>query len=152
MNISTTNNSITIKMSLLGLAFAFFSILGFSQSNETESISIVVTIDNVKNNAGKVLVSLHSKDTFMKGKGLQNAESKIVDGKVTVTFKDVVPGEYAIMTLHDENENNRMDFEDNGMPKESYGMSNNPMSYGPPQFTDAKFEVATEDLNLKIRF
>ncbi len=152
MNTSTTNNSITMKATFLSLAFAFFTMLGFSQDNKTETISITVTIDNVKNDTGKVLVSLHSKDTFMKGKGLQNTQSKITDGKVSVTFENVAAGEYAIMTLHDENENNRMDFEDNGMPKENYGMSNNPMSYGPPQFTDAKFEVTTEDLNLKIRF
>ena len=56
------------------------------------------------------------------------------------------------MALHDENDNNAMDFEDNGMPKESYGMSNNPMSYGPPQFATAKFEVASEDLEMNIRF
>ena len=113
---------------------------------------ITVTVDNAVNDKGKVIFSLHTADTFMKGPGIQNVESKIVDGKVTVTFKDVKPGTYAIMALHDENENNRMDFEPNGMPKENYGMSNNPMSYGPPQFGDAKFEVGTEDLKMNIRF
>ena len=45
-----------------------------------------------------------------------------------------------------------MDFDASGMPTESYGMSNNPMSYGPPQFHEAKFELLDKDLNLTIRF
>jgi uncharacterized protein (DUF2141 family) len=54
------------------------------------------------------------------------------------------------MVLHDKNGNNQMDFESNGMPKEAYGMSNNPMSYGPPQFSDAAIEVK-EDQKIVIR-
>ena len=71
---------------------------------------------------------------------------------VTITFENVLPGEYAILALHDENDNKRMDYEDNGMPKESFGMSNNVMVMGPPQYEDAKFKVANEDLDLNIRF
>ena len=123
---------------------------GFSQSQESNTIT--VTIENIKNNDGKVLLSLHNKDTFMKGPGIQNTESKIVDGKISLTFKNVEPGTYAIMALHDENENRRMDFQDNGMPKESYGMSNNPMSFGPPQYAQAKFEINDEDVEMKIVF
>ena len=88
----------------------------------------------------------------MKGSGLQSAERKIKNGKVAITFKNVEPGEYAIMVVHDENNNNSMDFDSNGMPAESYGMSNNPMSFGPPQFNDAKFEITDEDLDIAIRF
>ena len=56
------------------------------------------------------------------------------------------------MALHDENDNKRMDFELNGMPKESYGMSGNEMSFGPPNFVDAKFELSDKDLEFNIRF
>jgi len=114
--------------------------------------SITINIDNVVSNQGKVVLSLHTSETFMKGKGIQNAESKIIDGKVSITFKDVAPGEYAILVLHDENENNRMDFELNGMPKENYATSNNVMSFGPPQFGESKFEISSDDIVLKIRF
>ncbi|MFD1163434.1 DUF2141 domain-containing protein [Hwangdonia seohaensis] len=122
-----------------------------AQDNQ-EGKDITVTIENIKNNKGNVLLSLHTENTFMKGKGIKSEQSKIVDGKITVTFKNVEPGTYAVMALHDENENNQMDFEDNGMPKESYGMSNNPASYGPPQFASAKFELKSEDLGINIMF
>ena len=84
--------------------------------------------------------------------GIQNAETKIEGNSVVFTFEDVKPGTYAIMVLHDENENFRMDYELSGMPKENYGMSNNPMSFGPPQFDDAKFEMGEKDKEITIRF
>ena len=156
MNHSTifyhSNNSIKFKLpKLIFLTALLF--LGISLSYSQDNLhTIKVTVDNVLNNNGKVIFSLHNQETFMKTESLQSAESTIEKNKVEVSFENVSPGTYAIMVLHDENENYRMDFDSNGMPIESYGMSNNPMSYGPPQFSDAKFEVVSEDLDIKVRF
>ena len=139
-------------MKTLAKLIVFILSITLSNAQEINGQSITVTIDNVSNNSGKVLFTLHTSDTFMKGSGIQNVESKIENGKVIVTFKNVVSGTYAIMALHDENENHRMDFQENGRPKEDYGTSNNAMSFGPPQFIDSKFEVSNEDLEIKIRF
>lgn len=140
-------------MRTLALIITFFLSTFMSQA-QTESTgqTITVTINNIKNNTGKVIMSLHSVDTFMKTNGLQSAESIIEKNKVIITFKNVLPGEYAIMSVHDENDNKQMDFELNGMPKESYGVSNNPMSYGPPQFSEAKFTLNNENINMIIIF
>ena len=138
-------------MKTLTLIIALVLSVNFSNAQEHENgKTITVTIENIANNNGKVVLGLHTEDTFMKGQGIASAESKIVDGKITVTFENVEAGTYAIMALHDENENKRMDFQDNGMPKESYGMSNNPMSFGPPEYSAAKFELKNEDLDFKI--
>lgn len=117
-----------------------------------ESVTVTVTIENVLNDNGLIMASLHSDETFMKGAGIIDLADEAKKGEVTLTFENVKPGTYAIMVLHDENENSRMDFEANGMPKESYGMSGNAMVMGPPTFNDAKFDVTTEDLEFKIRF
>ena len=140
-----------MKNLILTIALVFTYLLGFSQEEE-KGITITVIIENVTNDNGKVVMSLHTEDTFMKGGGLMNAESEIKDGKVSITFENVKPGEYAIMALHDENGNQRMDFRENGMPLESYGTSNNIMAFGPPQYDDAKFNVEGKDLELNIRF
>ena len=86
----------------------------------------------------------------MKGKGLQNSVIKVDGSKVTVIFKNVAAGEYAIIAMHDENDNKQMDMQ-NGMPLESYGMSGG-TSFGPPNFGDAKVKVSDKDLEIKIRF
>ncbi len=138
---------------LTTLFIALFLTVNFSNAQAEENgKTITVSIDNITNNKGNVVLALHTSETFMRGPGIKNTKSEIVDGKITVTFENVTPGTYAIMALHDENENNAMDFEDNGIPKESYGMSNNPMSYGPPQFATAKFEINSEDIEMNIRF
>jgi uncharacterized protein (DUF2141 family) len=139
-------------MKTLAKLIVFILSITLANAQETKGQTITVTIDNVRNNNGKVSFALHTIDTFMKGAGVQNTESNIENGKATVTFKNVVAGTYAVLALHDENENGRMDFQDNGMPKEDYGTSNNQISYGPPQFAESKFEISNKDLEIKIRF
>ncbi len=140
------------------VAFALLILTSFginkaiAQDDAEKGITITVITDNLLNDDGKAIFALHTTETFMKGPGIQNAQAEIKDGKVEVTFTNVAPGTYAIMGLHDANDNQRMDFEANGMPKESYGMSGNEMSFGPPQFDSAKFEVTNEDLTFNIRF
>ncbi|WP_375324868.1 DUF2141 domain-containing protein [Flagellimonas sp. GZD32] len=139
-------------MKTVTLALSLFFVSLISMAQESSGVNIKVTIDNINSNEGKVLAGLHTQETFMAGPGVQNLESTIENGKVVLTFTNVAPGSYAILTLHDENSNNRMDYQSNGMPKESYGMSGNDMSLGPPNFGSAKFEVGNEDLELNIRF
>lgn len=135
--------TITTLITLIAL---FISSFISAQKN-----TITATVTNVTSNQGKVMFALHNKITFMK-KPLQSANAKIVNGISTVVFKDVPAGEYAITCFYDKNENNKMDFEPNGMPKEDYGASNNVMTFGPPQYDNAKFLVANENVMLKIKF
>ena len=139
-----------MKNLILTFAVALTTLFGFSQ--EVEGVTITVTIDNVTSDKGKVIMSLHTSEIFMKGKGIMDAETEIKDGKDTITFENVLPGEYAVLAMHDANDNKRMDFQENGMPTESFGMSNNPMAFGPPQYDEAKFKVDGENLELNIRF
>ena len=124
-----------------------------AHSQESTGIDITVQVNNLKNDNGFVLLGLHNQETFINSEtpALNRIQGKIKDGKIEVTFKNIPEGDYAIMVVHDENANNKMDFELNGMPKEAYGMSNNNMSYGPPVFEDAKFKVEKENLNFDIR-
>ena len=138
-------------MKNLVLALGIF-LIAFSTKAQEETVTVNVTIDNVLNDKGTILVSLHSKDSFMKGSGVIDMQEKAKKGTISISFENVVAGEYAVMVLHDENDNKRMDFEANGMPKESYGMSGNSMPMGPPSFADAKFKVLNENLDLSIRF
>ncbi len=127
-------------------------LIGFTAKAQNKNVTVTVTIENVLNDKGTILASLHSSETFMKAAGIVDLSDKAKKGTVTLTFENVAPGTYAIMVLHDENDNQRMDFEASGMPKENYGMSGNAMVMGPPTFNDAKFEVTNEDLEFTIRF
>lgn len=125
--------------------------LSHGQEIKTEGKTIVVTVPNVTSSNGEVLFGLYDENTFMKAGPIKSKKSKIVDGVAKVTFTDIPEGVFAISCFHDVNGNNQMDFEPNGMPKENYGVSNNSMSFGPPQWGEAKFEVGAEDLQMEIR-
>lgn len=112
---------------------------------------ITATVVNVTSDSGKVAFALYDKENFMKVP-LQSKEAKIVDGKSSVTFENVEPGDYSVLCFHDKNDNGKMDFEESGMPMEDYGASNNVMSFGPPNFLDSKFSVSNEDVKLEIKF
>lgn len=149
-SITINLNTYIMKNLFLCLAFLISSFYLNAQNNESNNITI--TINNAKSDQGTILVSLHTSETFMKGEGVKSAMGKIKEGTSEIILEDIEPGEYAIMVLHDANDNKRMDFEANGMPKESYGMSNNVMSFGPPQYSDAKFKMGNENISMTIRF
>lgn len=53
----------------------------------------------------------------------------------------VVPGDYALSLIHDENGNGRLDTR-LGIPREGVGFSRNPrLMFGPPKFSAVRFTV-----------
>jgi uncharacterized protein (DUF2141 family) len=62
-------------------------------------------------------------------------------------------GEYAVVVLHDENSNKKLDRNWLGKPKEQWGMSNNPhFSHSAPAFGSASFPFAgDEQLHIELR-
>ncbi len=137
------------------LAFVIAAVLiGFTATaqEEKKGATITITIENVLSDGGNIVASLHTSETFMKDIGIQNELAPATKGEVSLTFKNVTPGTFAIMVMHDANSNNRMDFEANGMPKENFGTSGQMEAFGPPTFEAAKFEVTNEDQNIRIRF
>jgi uncharacterized protein (DUF2141 family) len=49
-----------------------------------------------------------------------------VKGTQTLVVPDLPPGKYAVALIHDLNKNHKLDKNFIGMPKEQWGMSNNP--------------------------
>lgn len=133
---------------VLGLALLSFT----TQAQDADGATVTVIIENVLSDGGTILGGLHTSDTFMKGPGVSNAMEPATKGEVTLTFENVTPGTYAIMVMHDANDNKQMDMDANGMPQENYGMSGEANPYGPPTFEGAKFELTGEDQEFRIRF
>ncbi len=121
-------------------------------AQSAKSTDIVVNVENIKTDNGKILFGVYSENTFLKAAPKYSAESEIVNGVASVTFKDIPPGAYAISCFHDKNGNSQMDFEPTGMPLEPYGISNNKIDYyGPPQWADAKFDLEDKSIDVTIR-
>ena len=135
-----------ILVTILTTAMMFVGSLLTSGKQE-----ITVTVVNATTDNGKVSFALYDHVTFMKTP-LKGASAKIIKGKSTVTFKNIAQGEYSVICFHDKNNNGKMDFNENGIPLEDYGASNNNMDFGPPSFLDSKFTVIEKDVSLEIKF
>lgn len=139
-------------MKKIALLFILLTAIFTANAQDPSGVTLTVTIENVLTDGGTILGSLHTADTFMKGPGVTNSSAPATVGKVTFTFENVSPGTFAIMVMHDVNDNKQMDMEPNGMPKESYGTSGEMNLFGPPSFDTAKFEVSDQNQEITIRF
>jgi uncharacterized protein (DUF2141 family) len=68
-----------------------------------------------------------------------------------MAFANVRPGDYVLAVVHDENSNSKVDTF-LGIPREGVGFSRNPgMSFGPPKWDSARFQVAAEPVTLRVK-
>ena len=139
-------------MKTIAILFSLFLCqIAFAQTETTGNI--VVSVENLSSEEGKVYFALFNVDNFLKKAPIQGEVSEIKEGVAQITFSEVPSGTYAVTAYHDKNGNQQMDFESNGIPKENYGVSNNQMNlYGPPLWEDAKFEFDGSEKNLKLQF
>ena len=64
---------------------------------------------------------------------------------VRLVVEGLVPGNYAVSVIHDENGNRELDTNLIGIPTEGIGFSHNPrVTFGPPSFANASFDAASE--------
>ena len=102
------------------------------------NISLEMEINNLKSNKGPLYIRI-----------LDENENPVIVGTSSVTnysskisFDSISPGKYAIQFFHDENENQKMDFNLIGIPKEKFGSSNDVKPIlGPPKFEKMLFEI-----------
>ena len=118
--------------------------------------TVVVNVVGVGEQSGTVVALLfESNDGFpaKPAKACQRASSKVAGNVVTLRFADVPLGTYAVTVYHDVNDNQKLDTNWIGIPKEPVAISNNAKGrLGPPKWKDAKFELreATKELTVSL--
>jgi len=104
---------------------------------------IRITVSNLHNEKGHVLVSLYKDGTGYPDdatKAFRKIRLDISGKKATVLFTGLPAGHYAVSILHDENDDQKMNKNNLGIPKEGYGFSNNVVgAFGPPSWSRASF-------------
>ena len=120
--------------------------------DSSSAATLRVTVEEVRQGAQPVRVLLfNSPDSFPdEEKHFKVLATKASRGVAVVEFTDLDPGTYAIMAYHDENENTRLDRTLGMWPSEGYGLSLNPILFGPPAFRETAFELPPRGLSLTI--
>ena len=112
---------------------------------------LTVVVDGIEKSSGKVLVAVADSANFQK-QPLYYGFAKVGKGQkeVTVVIENVAKGKYAVSLYHDENDNNKLDTGEYGIPTEKYGFSNNARGeMGPPVFKSCMIKIE-EDTEINI--
>lgn len=100
--------------------------------------SMTVSVKNLSPPTGTVEVSLfNSEETFMLEPYRQQSGKSSENGEFKTQFTDLAAGEYAVVVVHDANDNGKLDPGFLGFGGENYGYSNNASSwFGRPDYKD----------------
>ncbi|HEX2953753.1 MAG TPA: DUF2141 domain-containing protein [Bacillota bacterium] len=114
---------------------------------------ITVKLSGLRNDSGTAYVVL-----FKSGEGFPMPSEKntfaILSAPITpslegeAVFENVPYGEYAISVIHDENNDQQLNFNDQGVPLEGVGLSNNGDA---ADYEKAKFKLDSEELDVSIQ-
>ncbi len=105
---------------------------------------IDIEITNILNKNGDIKIGLYNKaEDFSKiDKFYREAIIKISSKTIKYKFTNIPNGTYAIAVFHDENQNDKIDKNFLGIPKEGYGFSKNIRpSFRSANFEESKFEL-----------
>ena len=130
---------------LIILNFVFLNLI-FSQEETTKfyiteirgDISLEMEINNLESNEGPIYIRIldENENPVIVG------TSPVINYSAEISFDSIFPGKYAIQFFHDENKNQKMDFNLIGIPKEKFGSSNDVKPIlGPPKFEKMLFEI-----------
>lgn len=140
------------KPRLIAFAFACSAVGAFA-CPPAQAAGLDLTVTDLRTQQGSLRIAVADSEA-----GWSDTE-KAVAGTVrkaqgTVQefhFPDLPPGSYAVMVMHDENDNGELDSNFMGMPVEGYGFSNNPGVMRKPTFEEARFELGAEGGAITVR-
>jgi uncharacterized protein (DUF2141 family) len=120
----------------------------------TDNPQLTIKISNIEKLKGEIKIGVFNNESnFLKeGASIKNYTVKVDKNTAVLTITDLPKGEYAISMYHDENMDKKMNTNFIGIPKESYGFSNNIRPrMSAPKYKDCKFSFSENTtLNIKL--
>lgn len=119
--------------------------------------NVKVVIEGVRSEKGKIVLAVFKdQEGFKKRKPIKRIEiikAGLVGEEIVLNLE---PGTYGISVLDDENNNNIMDYNFFGIPKEGFGFSNYyHKGLSKPHFDKFKFEIknrTVELIDIRLRY
>jgi uncharacterized protein (DUF2141 family) len=120
--------------------------------------TVVVTVAGLRSREGSLRVKL-----VREGEGFPASDAQLVARRrlpiegpvVQVAFPDVPLGDYAVVVLHDEDDDAVLDRSRLGLPVEGLGFSGGArVRFGPPSFEDARFRLSepSKELGVEVHY
>lgn len=140
---------ISIFISILcGLGSLFID--GIPKNGNVNDHNVIVVIEGVRSENGKIVLAVFKDQEGFKTrnpiKRIELKKAELDGNEIQLSLDE---GIYGISVLDDENNNNRMDYNFIGMPKEGFGFSNYyHKGLSKPHFDKFKFEINNRKVEL----
>ena len=128
-------------------------LIGLFTNISAYAADIILNISEAKSDKGKIVASLwDSEEAYLDlDARMMRGVAQISKGAAVLRFEGMAPGTYSIALYHDENDNNEMDTNFIGIPKEGWAFSNNAKGkFGPPAFEKTSFTVGADDVQMDL--
>ena len=104
----------------------------------SNAAELIVSIDYIEGNIGKIYAqAFQGIEDYQKGIPAGQVLQDAKDGPNQLLFSNLSTGEYVVRIFHDQNNNQLFDQDENGIPEEGYGFSNEAAAeFGPPSYED----------------
>ena len=132
----------TRAMFLAAMSVALLS-AGAAQAGD-----VTVNLTGVQARGGQLLVSLQTRDQYQQQAGFGEIVASPAAGTVTLVFRDVPAGDYALSVMHDENGDYQMQASDIGIPIEGWAASRGAELRSAPTFDMVKVSVSADGATL----
>lgn len=124
-----------------------------------------LTIKGVQSDNGEILIGLYNNpEGYVSAlanaatRGLMPDSGRLIGtsirakvGSQSTVFTQLPPGRYAVVVIHDENDNGRLDENAMGVPTEGYGFSNDAKGFlSAPSFDAAALAIGDADISTSI--
>lgn len=106
-----------------------------------EAATLTVTLDGNKPGGGPLTVLLFDRAEGFPKETRASQRYVLPSGKTSLVLDGLKPGQYAVMAYHDEDGNGELNRFLGMIPKEGWGLSNNPKVSGKPTFKDAAVTI-----------
>lgn len=132
--------------SLIGLMTTAVPAIAASAVASNATATLTVTVVGVRNAKGQVVVTLCRAGEEFPGGCSMRRQSPATQGRTTVAFSSLPPGNYAVALFHDEDGDGKLTF-----IKEGIGFSNDAnVAYGAPKFSLSSFAVANRPKTITV--
>lgn len=136
-------------------AGALYAAPAQAQPPSASDLTITVNVVGTRSAEGSVLAALYDsrKSSLSDWRDAVAVRRTQAGDTAPITFQNVDAGTYAVVIVHDEDNDGQMDTNFIGLPVEGFGASNNPVFLGPPRFQSARFQVrGDKEVDVQVKY
>ena len=116
-------------------------------ANAQQTTTLTVVVNGIKHQKGQICLGIYSNEKgfpLSTKNVVKSACKQITGSSLKEQFTGLKPGNYAVAVVDDQNGDRQLNKDFFGIPKEGFGISNNPtvsITTGTPKFNKASFAV-----------